>query len=848
MHALSEGRGSVFVGEPGVGKTRLAQEVLEAARKRGHPTRWVVATQAARSIAFGAMAHLLPALGATASSSLGVLQRALVALRDPRGDRQLVLGVDDAHLLDDSSSALIHMAASVANVLVVVTARADAEAAQPVTALWKDGRADRIELQPLEQQDVIGLAGEILGGSLDRRTEHLLWEATRGNPLYLRELLLSGLDGGQLRHVDDLWRWRGPLQVGSRLAEVVGSRLAGMSHDLREALEIVAVAEHLELALFERLSSEAVLDEAERNGVVAIVSDGRRHAVQLLHPLYAEVLRQGVPEHRMRRIMGRLAEALEATGARRRGDLLRSCDWRVRAGLPVPDGTLLAGARLARETGDGRLAERLLNLVDHEGASDETRLLLSDALFTAARPMEAERLLAELDVSALADEAAAEATMMRVDNLTYRLGRPEDAEAVLDALTCGAVGDRPWLPYCRALLAVVRGDFAAALEALPAGSPPEDASWLAVALIPLASVSAHAGDFERALALLDRALSAAENPEVYAVRQRVLVDRLLFAVLGGYLQEAPVERIYAATVPGEDRRGLWFIAGLAGMKALVRGDAEAARRWAAELAGIAHGVASGPAVAMGHAVRARLLALIGETEAARAALARMEAARHPEVGVFEAELARARCAVAAAGGDGRLAADLALRAADHALDRGQYAMAVLHGLDAARHGQVRAAADRVERVVDRMKGPLLPVIANHVLAWSQSDADAVEAASHAYAELGAYLPAAEAATTATQLHQAGGRRTAAAAAGARAAVLLERCAGCHTALLDGSSRPSPLTQRELQVTRLAARGLSNRRIATELGISVRTVETHVQRAYDKLGVADRSALGSVLDA
>jgi len=132
-------------------------------------------------------------------------------------------------------------------------------------------------------------------------------------------------------------------------------------------------------------------------------------------------------------------------------------------------------------------------------------------------------------------------------------------------------------------------------------------------------------------------------------------------------------------------------------------------------------------------------------------------------------------------------------------------------------------------------------------SWSRADAGAIEVASHAYAELGAYLPAAEAAITAAQLLQSSGRRTAAAAAGARAAVLRERCAGCHTAPLDGAARPSPLTARELQIARLAAGGSSNREIAEGLGISVRTADTHLQRAYDKLGVADRSALALVLE-
>jgi DNA-binding NarL/FixJ family response regulator len=848
MHVLSDGHGCVLVGEAGVGKTRLAQEILDAARELGHPTRWVVATQAARSIAFGAVAPLLPAAGRGTASRLGMLQRTLAALAGSEDDRRLVLGVDDAHLLDDSSATLVHMAASTASVLVVVTARADMEPAEPVTTLWKEGLADRVALQPLERPHMIAVAVDILGGSLDRRTEHLLWKATRGNPLYLRELLMSGLDGGQLRHVDDLWRWQGSLHVGSRLAEVIGGRLRGMSQDLREALEIVAVAEDLERSLFERLAGESMLREAERQGFITTIGDGRRHAVRLLHPLYAEVLRQAVPEHRMRRILRALVEVLEATGARRRGDLLRSCDWRVRAGLPVPDMTLLAGARLARETGDARLAERLLSLVDQDGASNATRLLLSDALFTAARPAEAERLLASLDLSSLAEGEAAEATLMRVDNLTYRLGRAGDAQAMLDGLAGGGgLGEPRWLPYCRGLLAVVRGDLRAAREALPAESVPEDLSWLAVALIPLAAVSAHAGDFERAIALLDGAQSAADKPGVHTVRQRVMVDRLLYSVLGGYLEQSPVERIYAAAVPGEDRRGLWFIAALAGMKALWRGEAEAASRWAAELAGMADTVSAGPVVALGHAVRARLLALLGQAEAAQAALDRMETAWRPEVGVFDAELARARCAVAAASPDPMQAGDLALRAADEALEREQPAMAVLHGHDAARHGQVRAAAARIEGIASGMTGPLLPVVANHVLAWSRGDAGAIDAASHAYADLGAYLPAAEASITAAQLHKASGRRTAAAAAGARAAVLRERCAGCHTAVLDEATRPSPLTHRELEVTRLAARGLSNRRIAAELGISVRTVETHVLRACSKLGVANRLALGPALD-
>ncbi|WP_306206507.1 response regulator [Actinoplanes sp. RD1] len=51
----------------------------------------------------------------------------------------------------------------------------------------------------------------------------------------------------------------------------------------------------------------------------------------------------------------------------------------------------------------------------------------------------------------------------------------------------------------------------------------------------------------------------------------------------------------------------------------------------------------------------------------------------------------------------------------------------------------------------------------------------------------------------------------------------------------------PLSQRELEVLRLIARGCSNREAARQLFISEATVKTHLLHAYAKLGVRDRAA-------
>jgi len=51
---------------------------------------------------------------------------------------------------------------------------------------------------------------------------------------------------------------------------------------------------------------------------------------------------------------------------------------------------------------------------------------------------------------------------------------------------------------------------------------------------------------------------------------------------------------------------------------------------------------------------------------------------------------------------------------------------------------------------------------------------------------------------------------------------------------------SPLTDRELEVLELVATGFTNRQIAQQLDISVRTVEAHLTHVYDKLGVCSRT--------
>ncbi len=57
------------------------------------------------------------------------------------------------------------------------------------------------------------------------------------------------------------------------------------------------------------------------------------------------------------------------------------------------------------------------------------------------------------------------------------------------------------------------------------------------------------------------------------------------------------------------------------------------------------------------------------------------------------------------------------------------------------------------------------------------------------------------------------------------------------------ARHPVLTAQELTVTRLAVRGMTNRQIARELVLSVKTIEYHLGNAYAKLGINSRMELG-----
>lgn len=852
--ARPDAAGVVLAGAPGVGKTRLAVECLRLGERVGFVTAMAGATRAAASIPFGAVAPLVPSAHIVGDRRMDVLQQIRDALLARAGDRPLLVAIDDAHLLDDASAALFHQLAGTGSAFIVATLRSGEPAPDPVVALWKDGLAERIDLHPLVEEQIGQVLAAVLGGPADGGTVRKLFQRTRGNVLFLRELVLGGLEAGSLRDDRGVWRLVGDVPPSARLREIIEARLAGLGQAERRALEIVALGEPIAASLLQRLVPPAAMEAVERKGLLEIRLDGRRSEARLGHPLYGEVLRAHLPETAARSIRRALADVVETAGARRGEDPLRVAVWRLEGGGSIRPDLVLTAARRARLAFDLPLAGRLARLALEAGGGARAARLLGEILSLEGRYADAESLLASVPLDAEDPGERALVAMGRSFNLFWGAGRREEAEDVASEAEAAVSGTpyRDEVAAERAAYALFSGAPTEALAiALPIlddpGSTPRARARAAFAAVPALAVM---GRTAEAVALADAGLAAARDigKGLAAAFFEVLLlaCRALALSEAGELAEAEAaaeegyERALASYSSGSQAVSAWSV----GRAALLRGRVATAARWFREGAAIDGELGLQGRQQWSLADLALAAAWAADVPGAEAALADLDSVPVTPDRFLVTERERARAWTDAARGDVRVATERLEGAATAAAETGQTAMeaAALH--DLARLGEgARAASGMADLVGD---GRLMDARRAHCSAAATDDPVGLEDAADRFERLGALLFAAEAAAAAAAAHRRRGDGRRATAAERRSRELAARCEGARTPALALGAGVASLTAREREIAELAAAGVSSRDIAGRLFLSVRTVDNHLQQAYRKLGVMARGELAAAL--
>ncbi|HTV19755.1 MAG TPA: AAA family ATPase [Polyangiaceae bacterium] len=213
-----DGRGgsALAVGEAGIGKTRLLEELAERARARGFAVAWGRAWELGGAPSFWPWVELMRTLAARpfAPPSFVERWRPLLLERDagaPTGDvfqlfdavqshlrahaelEPLALFIDDLHAVDPSSLMLAELVArglSTARIALFGGQRdAGGESATLGRGSLRLARAsERVELGPLTQADVSSWMQQGAGAA-DADSVRRIYEASDGNPLFVSELL-----------------------------------------------------------------------------------------------------------------------------------------------------------------------------------------------------------------------------------------------------------------------------------------------------------------------------------------------------------------------------------------------------------------------------------------------------------------------------------------------------------------------------------------------------------------------------------------------------------------------------------------------------------------------------------
>jgi DNA-binding SARP family transcriptional activator len=364
LEAALLGRGSVFMigGEPGIGKSRLADELSRRAVARGADALWGRCWEAGGAPAYwpwvqalrmylrdvdadrlrrhlgahgGDVAHILPEIRdelpdlpvPEAPESEGARFRLFDAtcsfIERVATEKPVVLVLEDLHAADVPSLLLLQFAAAEigeARLLVIGTYRdieigpghplaaaLDALRRQPATrTLWLEGFGER---------DVSRLIETIAGVRPSRRVATAIHAGTGGNPLFVGELVRLLASEGHLEQPIDETDVR--LSIPRGVRDVIAKRVALVSDDARDMLEIASVlGREFAIGTLAHATRSApaevldLLDEAIDEGVVAQVPS-TAHRLRFTHVLIRDALYDQLGASRRRRLHRDLGEALE---------------------------------------------------------------------------------------------------------------------------------------------------------------------------------------------------------------------------------------------------------------------------------------------------------------------------------------------------------------------------------------------------------------------------------------------------------------------------------------------------------------------------------------------------------
>ncbi len=345
-----EKRGVLVVADAGLGKSAVVK-ALETSLNPGSRYIRLSASRSLQSVPFGALAPLLSSLAVEDIRSpvavVGTVIRSLKQLPGKKSSVPIVI-VDDAHVLDESSAAVLAQVVSAGAGRLVALSRPVPGPPDEIAALWREGLLRRIDLAPLTRDEVHELCRAALGPHVLLSASVVLERASAGNPMFLLALIEQGQRLNHLVNRNGMWILSGePPAADQVLSDVVETELMRLSKQQRKVLETVALAEPLPLPVLRQLAHSSDIDALSLEGIITVGPAPERF-VRPGHPLYGEIVRQRIP---LARSMGLRQSVVALIGATPTSleALLRHVSWSLDCGASVENQVLLRAAIVANK-------------------------------------------------------------------------------------------------------------------------------------------------------------------------------------------------------------------------------------------------------------------------------------------------------------------------------------------------------------------------------------------------------------------------------------------------------------------------------------------------------------------
>ena len=608
--------------------------------------------------------------------------------------------------------------------------------------------------------------------------------------LYLHELVLGASAAGSLREDGGIWRLRGSAAIPPRLVELVELRLDALDSDARAALDVLAVAERIDLDQVSKLVDIETLERLEDEGLVEVIEEGGAPAHR---PRPSRVWRGGAgqnagtaPAAGLRHARRRGGGGRHAPARRRRpGRHLAARRWTAGRRRPAQHGRppRVQGERLRprRPAGEGGSSSRF-GRAGRAGARP---------LGNEGRPPRGSggppgRARHRGDAPTRIGPTSPKAGWLV---LGLYLGRARDALAVLDE-TIAVVPDAELIDQVRASVANILARAPRPLEAIEAARPLLDRPdsplfWRAARAASIAM--SVCGRLEDAIAVGQQGYDA----HVPSRHQRPDSCPKRSSSVRCAPSSAPEDHTKPpswpprATTPRSPPGTATFkqpFAMHAGRICVHQGRLATAGRHFREAAAIYREFNDLAVIALdARRRRPRCRHAVG-THRERGRRRRARRARPvTETDARARPRQRGRAWTAAARRARRASAVAVLRAAAaRAAETDQLVAEAFLRHDVARLGDARAEQRRLAELAEHIDGDLVPALAEHARALASGAAAPLEAAANRLAELGAALVAHEAATDAAAAWRADGHRRRAAACDELARRLAAECEGARS--------------------------------------------------------------------